>query len=62
MLKLRMQGTKEEIKEFSGLLDGDPRIEVIQRSDIYSNKGTTKYFRMYADIIQKEFKGDKRYE
>lgn len=58
MLKLRVQGTKEDIGWFRGLLKGNPQIESIQTSDIYTNKGTNKYYRMYADIQKKEFKGD----
>ena len=59
MLKVRLQGTKEYIEWFFGLLKSSPQIEVIQMSDIYANKGTNKYYRMYAEIKKVEFKEDK---
>lgn len=59
MLKVRLQGTKEFIEWFCRLLKSNPQIEVIQMSDIYSNKGTNKYYRMYAEIKKVEFKEDK---
>ena len=59
MLKVRLQGTKEYIEWFCELLKSSPQIEVIQRSEIYTNKGTNKYYRMYAEIKKVEFKEDK---
>ena len=59
MLKVRLQGTKENIEWFCGLLKSSPQIEVILRSEIYTNKGTNKYYRMYAEIKKVEFKEDK---
>ena len=37
MLKVRLMGTKNEI-------------EVMELSELYSNKGTSKYYRAYAEI------------
>lgn len=42
MLKVRLQGTKEYIEWFCGLLKSSPQIEVIQMSELYTNKGTNK--------------------
>lgn len=62
MLKLRLQGTKENIKWFCDFLKNNPQIEIIQMSEIYTNKGTNKYYRMYAEIKTVEFKEDKTNE
>lgn len=59
MLKVRLQGTKEFIEWFCGLLKSSLQIEVIQMSEIYSNKGTNKYYRLYAEIKKIEFEEDK---
>lgn len=59
MIKLRVQGTKNDIQLICEMMKKDPRIEIIQVSEIYSNKGTNKYFRWYADVQIVEFKEDK---
>lgn len=50
MLKLRLQGTKENMEWFCGLLQSHSQVQVIQKSDVFSNKGTSKYYRMYVEI------------
>lgn len=55
MLKIRLQGTTNDIKWFKKLLERDKRINVIQVSEPFSNKGTNKYYRVYADV-EKETK------
>ena len=50
MLKIRLQGTVRDIRWFKRLLEKHPEIRVIQVSEIFSNKGTTRYFRFYAEI------------
>lgn len=59
MIKLRVQGTKNNIQKFYKVLKRNPEIEIIQTSKICSNKGTDKYFRWYADIQIVELKEDK---
>lgn len=59
MLKVRVQGTRKDIHLFCDILKKSPQVRVVQISKIYSNKGTDKYFRMYADIQIVEFKEDK---
>ena len=56
MLKIRMQGTKREIVWFTKLLKRCRSLELLEHSKIFSNKGTDKYFRMYAEIQEKEIK------
>lgn len=50
MLKIRLQGTVRDIRWFKWLLEKHPEIRVIQVSEIFSNKGTNRYFRFYAEI------------
>lgn len=50
MLKIRLQGTTNDIKWFKKLLDRDKRINVLQVSEPFANKGTNKYYRVYADV------------
>lgn len=50
MLKIRLQGTTNDIKWFRKILERDKRIEVLQFSESFANKGTKKYFRVYAEV------------
>lgn len=50
MLKIRLQGTKNDLKWFRKLLERDRRIQVLDISDTYTNKGTNKYYRVYAEV------------
>ncbi len=50
MLKLRLQGTEQEIKWFKNVLLKSNIIKLLNISEPYANKGTNKYFRVYADI------------
>ena len=52
--KIRVQGIPEQIKLLKQILEINPFIEMINFSDIYSNKGTEKYKRAYADIMINE--------
>lgn len=57
MLKIRMQGTRKDIRWFQRLLEKHSEIRLLQSSEIYSNKGTDKYFRSYAEIEKRDKKG-----
>ena len=50
MLKIRLQGTTNDIKWFQKILKRDKRINVLEMSEKYANKGTKKYLRVYAEI------------
>ena len=50
MLKIRLQGTTNDIKWFKKILERDKRINVLEVSEPYANKGTKKYFRVYAEV------------
>ena len=54
MLKIRLQGTVKDIRWFKRLLEKHPEIRVLQVSEIFSNKGTNRYFRSYVEVEKKE--------
>ena len=55
MLKVRLMGTKNDIKWFSKILQRNRKVNVLQISEPYANKGTNRYYRVYAEI-EKESK------
>ena len=50
MLKIRLQGTKNDIYWFRKLVEQNQEVKVLQFSETFSNKGTTRYFRMYGEV------------
>ncbi len=50
MLKLRLMGTKNDIKWFEKILRKTSKIEVTEFSDLYANKGTNKFYRAYVEV------------
>ena len=59
MLKIRMQGMTSDIEWFQKILEEDKRIRVLGISEPFANKGTNKYFRVYAEVNKKEkFRSD----
>lgn len=54
MLKVRLMGKKNSIRQFGRILRKIPGIEVLEFSDLYPNKGTEKYYRAYVEIEIKE--------
>jgi hypothetical protein len=50
MLKIRLQGTKTDIEWFEQMLKADRRIQILEFSEPYANKGTNRYFRVYGEI------------
>ncbi|MDO4491650.1 MAG: hypothetical protein Q4B85_11345 [Lachnospiraceae bacterium] len=56
MLKVRLMGTKNDIKWFEKILQRHPKIEVIEFSDLYSNKGTKKFHRAYVEVRKSNVK------
>lgn len=58
MLKIRLMGTKSDIAWFQKILSSNNKIEVLEVSDLYSNKGTKKYYRAYAQVQKVKLKKD----
>ena len=50
MLKIRLMGTKNDIKWFEKILQRDPKVEVTEFSNLYPNKGTKKFYRAYVEV------------
>ena len=50
MLKIRLMGTKNDIKWFERFLRRQPKVVVTEVSELYRNKGTNRYYRAYVEI------------
>ena len=50
VVKVRLQGTKEEMEWLEEQLQKIPCIRIIESSEIFKNKGTNKYFRKYLEV------------
>ena len=48
MLKIRLQGTLKDIQWFRRILEKHKEL------DVHANKGTSKYFRVYVEVEEKE--------
>ena len=53
MLKIRMMGSKDDLKWFSEFLRRNNEVDVLEISDAYENKGTSKYCRVYVEVEKK---------
>lgn len=58
MLKIRLMGTKSDIAWFQKILSSNNKIEVPEISELYSNKGTRKYYRAYVQVQKVNLKKD----
>lgn len=56
MLKVRLMGTKNDIKWFGKILQRNSKIEVKGFSDLYPNKGTKRYYRAYVEVTKSNVK------
>lgn len=54
MIKVRMQGTKEEMKWLEDKLKDTSEIIITESSEAFQNKGTNRYFRRYLEIEKQE--------
>ena len=54
MLKIRLQGTQKDLRWFLKVLEQSEKLTVLSQSEPFTNKGTNKYFRVYAEIDKKE--------
>ena len=50
MLKIRLEGTEEEIEEF--LAGFRPAYKILSESQPYANRGKSAYVRVYLDVEQ----------
>ena len=56
MIKVRLQGTKEDMDWLEKQLKSCSQVKITESSDMYQNKGTNKYFRKYLEISKKKEK------
>ncbi|MFR2691054.1 MAG: hypothetical protein ACLTBV_06835 [Enterocloster bolteae] len=56
MLKVRLMGTRNDINWSGKILRRNPKIEVTEFSDLFSNKGTKKYYRAYVEVKKSNVK------
>lgn len=56
MLKIRLMGTKNDIKWFEKILRRNSKVEVAEFSELYPNKGTNKFYRVYVEVIKSNVK------
>lgn len=59
MLKVRIMGTKNDIRWFEKILKRHPKIVVAEFSELYRNKGTDRYYRVYAEVCKSNIKENK---
>lgn len=50
MIKIRVQGTKQDIKWLEQQISALDKVQVTESSAMYSNQGTNKYFRKYMEV------------
>ena len=50
MVKIRLQGTTNELKRMRRVIERNRCLKVISVSEVFANKGTKKYFRQYMDV------------
>ena len=50
MIKVRLQGTKEDMEWLESVVKKVPELTVAHSSEVFSNKGTNRYFRKYLEI------------
>ena len=56
MLKVRLMGTRNDIKWFGKILQRGSKIEVTEFSDLFPTKGTKKYYRAYVEVRKSNIK------
>lgn len=50
MLKVRLMGTKNDIKWFKKILEREKKLNILQCSEPYSLKGTDRFYRVYVEV------------
>ncbi|MBQ0043009.1 MAG: hypothetical protein KBS85_06835 [Lachnospiraceae bacterium] len=60
MVKLRIQGTKIELKKFLKVLARNKLLTLENESEFIPNKGTEKYYRYYAEVFFADSKLERR--
>ena len=58
-VKSQIDGNENDIAWFQKILQRHPKIEVLEISELYSNKGTNKYYRAYAEVQKSNVKSSR---
>lgn len=56
MLKIRLMGTRNDIKWFVKILRRLSKVVVTEVSEMYPNKGTNKFYRTYVEVQKANIK------
>ena len=56
MLKIRLMGTKNDIKWFERILRRQSKVAVTEFSEMYQNKGTNRFYRAYVEVHKDNIK------
>ncbi|MBQ7588277.1 MAG: hypothetical protein IJT37_09675 [Lachnospiraceae bacterium] len=56
MLKVRLMGTKRDMKWFQKVIERDRRIQILRISEPYAIKGSNRYYRMYVEVDRNDRK------
>ena len=56
MIKVRLQGTKEDIKWLQDQIRQLEDVQITESTKVFPNKGTEKYFRKYLEIEPKNLR------
>ena len=56
MLKIRLMGTKNDIKWFEKILRRQSKVAVTEVSELYRNKGTNRFYRAYVEVQKANMK------
>ena len=56
MLRIRLMGTKNDIKWFERLLRRQHKVAVTEVSEMYPNKGTDRFYRAYVEVQKANIK------
>ena len=60
MIKMRLQGSRNEIRWFLKVLEKDPRFDVEDTSEMFSIKTSNRYKRLYTNIYRKQISNASR--
>lgn len=56
MLKVRLMGTKNDIKWFGKILQRNSKVKVTEFSDLFPDKGTKRFYRVYVEVEKSNVK------
>lgn len=54
MLKVRLQGSRNDIRWFLKILEKDTRFDVVDTSDMFAIKTSNRFKRLYTNIYRKQ--------